>query len=61
MASATFSIPKAVAFALSRIASASPPALLICSAFSASDARIVACLRPSATLIAACRAPIPTG
>ena len=51
-------MPFADACARSKMASASPDALLICSALSASEAKMVACLRPSATLIAACRAPI---
>lgn len=57
MAIATFSIPLAEASARKRMASASPAARLICSAFSASEAKIVACFRPSATLMAACLAP----
>lgn len=58
MASAIRRIPSALACARRRIASASPVALLICSDLSASDWRIVDCLWPSATLIAAWREPI---
>ena len=50
-------MPFAVACARTNIASASPLAILICSARNASDARITLCFRPSAILIALCLCP----
>lgn len=54
---ATVAIPFAVAFAFNKIASASPFALLICSARTASEDRIVARFLPSAMLISLCCSP----